>query len=358
MATYDISRKLKRIIKLSKRITTRDITGLTEERIDEINNISIPNNWVTRRLLRKPAKNIDSKTFIIPVTEGVITGYFFEKRGSKALSGLSPLIIFYHGGGWTWGNMDLYNFFCARLADLTQASVLSVDYRLAPRYKFPTAVEDCYDTLLWAANGARYWKTDPDRIFLIGDSAGGNLAAVVSRLSRDRKGPPIAGQILLYPVTDGRMRTDSYAQYKDCPTLTDKDMTFFIQNYQREPKDILNPNFSPLLAKDHSRLPPTLIIAAEYDPLHDDAMLYADALASADTPVKYLEVKKTVHGFINYPVATGAEETECAIQQFVGGRPVEQVILTTPKQLEKQNKRELKLAHKTNKNLISVEVEE
>ncbi len=358
MATYDISRKLKRIIELSKRLTNNNMADLTEERIDEINNISIPNNWVTRKLLSKPAKNIDSKTFIIPVTDGVVTGYFFEKRGSKSLTGLSPLIIFFHGGGWVWGNMDLYNFFCARLAALTQASVLSVDYRLAPRYKFPTAVEDCYDTLLWAANGARYWKTDPDRIFLIGDSAGGNLAAVVSRLARDRKGPAIAGQILIYPVTDGRMRTDSYAQYKDCPTLSANDMKFFIQNYQREPKDILNPNFSPLLSKDHSRLPPTLIIAAEYDPLHDDAMLYADALASADTPVQYLEAKKTVHGFINYPAATGAAETECAIMQFVGGRSVEQVTLTTHKQLDKQDKRERKLAHKTAKNLISAKLEE
>ncbi len=313
-----------------------------------------------RKLLGKSAKDITTKTFIIPVTDGMISGYLFEKQGSRGISDLTPLIIFYHGGGWVWGgNMDLYNFLCAHLADITGgAAVLSVDYRLAPKYKFPTAVEDCYDTLVWAAAGCRYWKTDPDRIFLIGDSAGGNLAAVVSRLARDRKGPSIAGQVLLYPVTDGRMRTNSYEKHKDAPSLTDKQMAFFINSYQREPKDILNPNFSPpLLAKDHSRLPETLIIGAEYDPLHDDGMLYADALASADTPVKYLEVKKTIHGFINYPKATGTEETESAIIQFISGRPVDQVALISRKEWAIAQKKELKKIKKQSKHYIDARVQ-
>jgi len=233
-----------------------------------------------------------------------------------------------------------------------------IDYRLAPQHKFPTAVEDCYNTLVWAAQGARYWKIDPERIFVMGDSAGGNLAAVVSRLSRDRKGPAIAGQILIYPITDGRMRTPSYAQFKDSPSLTAKEMQFFIKSYQREPKDILNPNFSPLLSKDHSRLPPTLIITAEYDPLLDDGKLYAEALESADTQVKYLECKNTVHGFLAFPAAEGTEETEAAIIQFIAGRPVDQVELLTMAQLRKRNKRELKVARKTNKSFIAAGVEE
>lgn len=355
MADYDLSPKMKRLVTLIGKLSVADPEGLTPKRIEEINDISIPNNALIRKLLGKSAKNIDTKTFIIPVTEGMITGYFFEKQGSRDISDLTPLIIFYHGGGWIWGNMDLYNFFCAHIADITGASVLSVDYRLAPKYKFPTAVEDCYDTLLWAAAGCRYWKTDPDRIYLMGDSAGGNLAAVVSRLARDRKGPAIAGQVLLYPVTDGRMRTASYEMYKDSPTLTDKHMTFFINSYQKEPKDILNPSFSPLLSKDHSRLPQTLIIGAEYDPLRDDGKLYADALASADTPVKYLEVKKTVHGFINYPKATGTEETESAIIQFIGGRPVEQVALISRKEWATAIRKEQKQIKQQNKLYIPAE---
>jgi acetyl esterase len=347
---------MKRLVALLNKASLNNPEELTPKRIQEINEISIPNNTVMRRLLGKQASDIDTKTFIIPVTDGAVTGYYFEKRGTRELSDLTPLIIFYHGGGWVWGNMNLYNFFCARLADLTNASVLSVDYRLAPKYKFPTAVEDCYDTLLWASAGCRYWKTDPDRIFLVGDSAGGNLAAVVSRLARDRKGPAIAGQVLLYPVTDGRMRTASYVRYKDSPTLTDKQMAFFINSYLREPKDIFNPSFSPLLGKDHSRLPPTLIIGAEYDPLHDDGMLYADALASADSRVKYLEVKKTIHGFINYPKATGTDETECAIMQFIGGKPVEQVALITRREWAKATRNELRKIKKQSKYHIDAEV--
>jgi len=357
MADYDVSSRMKRLIKLMNKVSITEPEGLSAARIEEINDISIPNNLIIRKLLGKGAKNITSKTFIIPVQGGMISGYLFEKQASKSISDLTPLIIYYHGGGWVWGNMDLYNFLCAHLADITGAAVLSVDYRLAPRHKFPIAVEDCYDTLIWAAAGCRYWKTDPDRIFLIGDSAGGNLAAVVSRLSRDRKGPAIAGQVLLYPVTDGRMRTESWEKFKDSPTLNDKQMSFFVNTYMREPKDILNPLFSPLLGKDHSRLPETLVIGAEYDPLRDDGLLYVDALNSADTPAKYLEVKKGVHGFFLYPKATGTEEAESAIIQFVSERPVEQVALIGRKEWAKAQKNELKLIKRQSKHYIDAGVE-
>ena len=139
---------------------------------------------------------------------------------------------------------------------------------------------------------------------------------------RDRKGPKIAGQILISPMTDGRLRTESYEKFQDCPTLTKKNMTFFIQNYSREPKDILDPLFSPLLAKDHSRLPETLIICADNDPLLDDSRLYAEALASADTPVKCLVCKDTVHSFIDFPDLEEWKDCMYAISTFIGGRSV------------------------------------
>lgn len=359
MADYNISRHMQRIISLSRKLSVQDITTLSEEQIAELNNRSIPNNWITRRLLSKPTKYVDTKTFIIPVKNGAVTAYYFEPRHDKNdVMGVIPLMVFFHGGGWMIGNMDLYNILCARLASETQSIILSVDYRLAPKHKFPTAVEDCYAALEWAAQGARYWKADPDRIFLAGDSAGGNLATVVSRLARNRKGPHVAGQILIYPVTDCRMRTDSYTLYEDSPTLTRKEMAFYIQNYQKEPKDILNPDFSPLLSNDLSRLPQALIIGAEYDPLKDDGMLYAQALEAADTPARYLEVKHGVHGFINYPSATGSLETESAMKQFIDGRTLESISLITQKELKKQAREELKLARKTNKMLIEASTEE
>lgn len=352
---------MKKIITSAKKLLApAKSSELTESQIQQINKRSLSNTHLAHKLLKRPVKGVESTTFIIPVEEGAITGYFYFSRSGRSmqLTDLRPLIIFYHGGGWVWGNMDLYKSLCTRIAALTNSFVLSVDYRLAPQHKFPTPVEDCYNALVWAAQGARYWKVDPERIFLLGESTGANLAAVVSRLARDRKGPSIAGQILVYPVTDGRMRTASYAQYKDSPTITTKEMTFFISNYQREPKDIFNPNFSPLLSKDHSRLPPTLIITAEYDPLLDDGKLYAEALQSADTPAHYLECKGTVHGFLLFPDAEGFEETQAAILQFVGGRPVDQVELLSLRQLKKRNKRELKVTRKANKTFIAAGVDD
>jgi acetyl esterase len=354
MATYDFSPAMRNLIKNINKETSFNPAEVTPERIEELNG-SIPLRSKYKRLLGKYPRNIEDETFIIPVKDGVITGYYFRSRGRSEMSDMTPLIVFFHGGGWIFGNMALYNNFCARLADQLHAPVLSVDYRLAPKHKFPTAVEDCYATLLWAAAGCRYWKVDPDRIYIVGDCAGANLAAVVSRLARDRKGPSIAGQILVCPITDGRMRTDSYENYKDSPTLTDKQMAYYISQYANEPKDTLNPNFSPLLGLDQSRLPETLIITAEYDPLQDDGRLYEEQLRQADTPVKLLEVKKTFHGFIRYPKATGTEESLCALSQFINGRPVSQVALQKKKAYENAQKHEMKELKR--KGHIAIEVQ-
>lgn len=350
-----ISKKVLNLVKRSKKVFGNpDWSQISEQDLLELNNRMIPDTLAVRRLLKKPARNIDINSFIIPVEGGVITAYHYEKSTSstQSMTSLRPMIIFYHGGGWVWGNMDLYSYICTRIASITGAVVLSVDYRLAPQHKFPTAVEDCYQSLLWAAQGSRYWKIDPEAIFVMGDSAGGNLAAVVARLARDRKGPQIAGQILIYPITDGRLRTPSFDTFKESPTLTAKEMQFYVTNYRSEPKDILNPNFSPLLSKDHSRLPPALIITADNDPLLDDGRLYAEALESADVPVRYLECKGTVHRFYNYPDAPGSKETDGAIMQFVGGKSLETIELLTVKELKKLQRAELK----AEKSRIGVEI--
>ncbi len=358
---YQISGRMKKILRLSDAVLgDYDVTELNEAQIHELNKRAIPNNRKTRALFGSKKKSVEYNTFIIPVEDGALTGYFFEPKASHShrISSLRPLIIFYHGGGWVLGNMDIYISLCNRIAAITNSAVLAVDYRLAPAYTFPTAAEDCYASLLWAALGARYWKVDPERIYVMGDSAGGNLAAVVCRMARDRKGPHLAGQILIYPVTDGRMRTPSYEQHKDSPTLTMKMMQFFIKSYQKEPKDILNPSFSPLLSKDHSRLPPALIFAAEYDPLLDDAILYSEALRSADTPVNCLKIDRGLHGYYLYPNATGTEETDAAIIQFILGRPVQNITLKKRKELIRQNRAESRNLKKKNRDFIAAGVEE
>ena len=356
MVTYGLSSAMWKLVEKVRKGNYFDPATATVEQIQLLNNT--PLNKRYKKLLGKYPRGIESETFIIPVDGGAITGYFFRSRSHREVSDVTPLVVFFHGGGWVFGNMDLYNIFCARLADRLQASVLSVDYRLAPAHKFPIAIEDCYNTLLWAAAGSRYWKVDPDQIFLMGDCAGGNLAAVVSRLARDRKGPAIAGQILVCPITDGRMRTPSYETCKDSPTLTAKQMAFYINQYANEPKDILNPNFSPMLGLDQSRLPETLVITAEYDPLKDDGALYAKQLQANDTPAKCLEAKKTFHGFLCYPKADGAEEALCAISQFVSGRPVAQVALISTCAYRAQLRREQREAQRKLKNHLAADSEQ
>jgi len=356
---YQISRKMQRVLTLADKVLGNDdVTELSETQVHELNKKSIPNNRRTRALLGTKNKNIEHNTFIIPVEGGALTGYFFVPRSSVTprISSMRPLIIFYHGGGWVLGNMDVYTYVCNRIASVTNAAVLAVDYRLAPTPTFPTAAEDCYAALLWAAQGARYWKVDPERIFVMGDSAGGNLAAVVCRMSRDRKGPAIAGQALIYPVTDGRMRTASYQQHKDSPTLTMKMMQFFIQSYQSEPKDTLNPSFSPLLSKDHSRLPPALIIGAEYDPLLDDAKLYSESLRSADTPVTFLEIPHGLHGSFIFPKGEGTDEVYSALRQFISGRNLQNIALIKMRELIRQTKREQAHRRRKNKGYIAAGV--
>lgn len=338
MDEYVLDHQMKRILKMRSRLSLKDVTAATGSDIMSYNRSEFKQS-VFRKLYRPRTRNIIRRTFIIPVTDGAITGYLFEKLRNKSVSGQNSLIILFHDGGWVLGNMRKCDAVCSNICDTTGATVLAVDYRLAPQFKFPVPLEDCYSAFLWAAQGARYWKVDPDKIYLMGNCAGGNLAACVSRMARDRKGPKIAGQILLSPITDGRMRTESQEKFKDCPTLTEKSLKFFIQNYSREPKDILDPLFSPLLAKDHSRLPETLIICGEYDPLLDESMLYAQALSSADTPAKCLVAKGAFHSFIDFPDLEATKDTMYAVSAFIGGRAVSGVELLTKDERKKLERR-------------------
>jgi acetyl esterase len=211
-----------------------------------------------------------------------------------------PALIYFHGGGWVVCDLDTHDVVCTAIANRAGSTVIAVDYRLAPEHKFPAAVIDSYAATAWVASNAEQLGVDPKRISVGGDSAGGNLAAVVSLKSRDSKGPAIALQVMVYPVTDlSSFSTPSYQEFGENHYLTKKEMEWFRENYLRNMDDARNPDASPLLAHDLSRLPPALIITAECDPLRDEGAAYAKRLKDAGVQVTYTCYPGMIHPFFS-----------------------------------------------------------
>ncbi len=210
-----------------------------------------------------------------------------------------PLVVYFHGGGWSFGSIETHDNVCRTLCAGAACIVASVDYRLAPEHKFPMAVEDAIAASLWAYDNASVLGADPARIVLAGDSAGANLAAVASLAARDRGYPDLLGQLLIYPATDMAMSHPSHKVFGDGYRLTRPLMVWSSTNYLRDGPDIMDPRASPLRAKDHSGLPPAIIVTAGFDPLRDEAAAYAAKLRNAGVEVQYRCFDNLIHGFIN-----------------------------------------------------------
>lgn len=213
-----------------------------------------------------------------------------------------PALVFYHGGGWVIGDLDIVDVPCRRIANQANCIVISVDYRLAPEHKFPAAVDDAYAAVKWAATEAK--KTlpiDPNKIAVGGDSAGGNLATVVSLIARDEGSPSIVQQILLYPVTHYSFDTQSYQENADGYFLTKAMMKWFWNHYLEKEEDGKHPYASPLLAENLEGLPPALVITAGFDPLRDEGEAYAKRLQEAGVPVELTRYESMIHGFCWMP---------------------------------------------------------
>ena len=211
-----------------------------------------------------------------------------------------PALVYFHGGGWVVCDLDTHDVVCTAIAHRAGAVVIAVDYRLAPEHKFPAAVTDSYAATAWVASNAKRLGIDPKRISVGGDSAGGNLAAVVSLKSRDEDGPAIALQVMVYPATDlSSFDTPSYQEFGENHYLTKSEMEWFRQHYLRSMEDARDPHASPLLASDLSRLPPVLIITAECDPLRDEGEAYAKRLANDGVPVTYTCYPGMIHPFFS-----------------------------------------------------------
>jgi acetyl esterase len=211
--------------------------------------------------------------------------------------GPHPLIVYFHGGGFVYGDLRGGDWLCGTVAKDLEAIVVSVEYRLAPKHPFPAGIEDCYAATVWCARHAAELGADAARLGVMGESAGGTLAAVVTLMARDNDGPVIRHQALLYPST-GAGDTESRRANADAFILTAADMKRFGELYAGDPSDW---RVSPIKAKSFAGLPPALVEVAEHDPLHDDGVLYAEKLRAAGVDVRLVNFPAMPHGFLNFP---------------------------------------------------------
>jgi acetyl esterase len=213
-----------------------------------------------------------------------------------------PVVAFFHGGGFVICSVDTHDGLARRLANAIGAVVVSVEYRLAPECRFPGPAEDCYAATVWAHEHAVELGGDPARLIVAGDSAGGNLAAVVTHMARDLGAPPIACQALIYPVIDAACDAPSYTENAEGYFLTASGMRWFWAHYLGPDGDGAHPHASPIRADDHSGLPPAVVITAEYDPLRDEGEAYAEALRAAGARVTMRRYDGMIHGFVSMPM--------------------------------------------------------
>lgn len=240
------------------------------------------------------------------------------------IDGRYPILLFFHGGGWVLGSIDSYNRTCANLAKYTKHQVISVDYSLAPEYPFPRAVEECYNAARVVFANAGLLGAEASQITLIGDSAGGNLAAAVSLMARDRGEFMPQRQILIYPATNNDHSANSpFASIVENGTdyiLTSKRVQDYLELYAGgKAENYANPYFAPLISEDLSHQPRTLIITAQYDPLRDEGEAYGHKLAAFGNTVKMHRIEDAIHGFFTLPMHHSAvKECYFYINQFLG----------------------------------------
>jgi acetyl esterase len=209
-----------------------------------------------------------------------------------------PVLVYYHGGGWTIGDLDTHDVLCRELCNGAEVVVVAVDYRMGPEAPFPAAVDDCLAATYWVRRNAAMLEVDASRLAVGGDSAGGNLAAVVALLARDAGDLPLAFQLLIYPATDMRRGHASHTTNGSGYLLTTETIDYYHDNYIDAPAHDLDWRASPLLRDDLARLPPALVITAGFDPLRDEGLDYADRLVGAGNRATYVCFERQIHGFI------------------------------------------------------------
>jgi acetyl esterase len=271
---------------------------------------------VARSQLRKLASMIDAGIAVgvrdssIPGPAGPLAVRHYTPVNAE---GSEPLLVFFHGGGFVVGDLETHDALCRLMCRDARVHVLAVDYRLAPEHPAPAAIEDCYAAYRWALDHASDLGADPSRVAVGGDSAGGNLAAVVSQLARNDGVRVPALQLLLYPGTNFAADTRSKTLFADGYFLTKKDIDWFKDSYLAGSSlEVTDPRISPLLATDLTGLPPAMVLTGGFDPLRDEGNQYAEALAAAGVPVDHRQFGPLVHAFANFFPLGGASATAMA----------------------------------------------
>ncbi|MDA3624891.1 alpha/beta hydrolase [Saccharopolyspora oryzae] len=232
----------------------------------------------------------------IPTEHGDLGARLYRPR---ELTGISPLLVFFHGGGWVIGDLDSHDDVCRFLAKHADVRVLSVDYRLAPEHRFPAALDDCLDAYRYAVDNAAELGTSSDAIAVGGDSAGGNMAAAVCQIAARSDLTDPAFQLLIYPATDATTSRPSRKLFRRGFLITEEDTTWFMDHYQPDESLRDDPRLSVLLTEDLSGLPPACVVTAGFDPLRDEGEAYAARLAEAGVPVISRRFPDLIHGFVN-----------------------------------------------------------
>jgi len=224
-------------------------------------------------------------------------GHDFTVRVLIPAGEIRALVVYYHGGGWVIGNVDEYDTLARTLANRLHAVVVNVDYRLAPEHRYPAAADDAWSALQWASEQLTEIAGGPVPLVVMGDSAGGNLSAVVAQKARDAGGPELAAQVLIYPVTDADLDNATYSDPENQLMLTRDSMVWFWDHYAPDQASRLRPDACPLQAADLAGLAPAIVLTAEHDVLRGEGEAYADRLLQAGVPVEHRRFAGQMHGF-------------------------------------------------------------